>query len=203
MRRDKQPLAGGVAGVDARIDGMAHLFGQNLLGLLVVVEGLCRIAGPHHEPDAHLAQLRVERGAGKATAENGARAAYKKIKRGAAEFKLTLAQGRPDLYPETPVQVAGFKADIDGEKLSDDAWHRRFEIGPGSLHDTLTHIVGAMFRWADRIDGTWVFNPGRQIGPVPAHIEIDLAARTATWRSLITATSSTLHGSLTVTVTRR
>ena len=54
--------------------------------------------------------------AGKATAENGAIAAYKKIKRGAAEFKLTLAQGRPDLYPETPVQVAGFKADIDGEK---------------------------------------------------------------------------------------
>ncbi len=39
------------------------------------------------------------------------------------------------------------------EKLADDAWHRRFEIGPGSLHDTITHIVGAMFRWADRIDG--------------------------------------------------
>lgn len=26
-------------------------------------------------------------------------------------------------------------------------------MGPGSLHDTLTHVVGAMFRWADRIDG--------------------------------------------------
>jgi len=38
-------------------------------------------------------------------------------------------------------------------KLGDEAWHRRFEIGPGSLHDTLTHVVGAMFRWADRIDG--------------------------------------------------
>jgi len=25
--------------------------------------------------------------------------------------------------------------------------------GPGSLHDTLTHVVGAMLRWADRIDG--------------------------------------------------
>lgn len=35
--------------------------------------------------------------------------------------------------------------------LDDHQWHRRFEIGPGSLHDTLTHIVGAMFRWADRI----------------------------------------------------
>jgi uncharacterized damage-inducible protein DinB len=37
--------------------------------------------------------------------------------------------------------------------LSEEQWHRRFDIGPGSLHDTLTHIVGAMLRWADRIDG--------------------------------------------------
>ena len=29
-------------------------------------------------------------------------------------------------------------------KLSADQFHRRFDIGPGSLHDTLTHIVGAM-----------------------------------------------------------
>ena len=33
--------------------------------------------------------------------------------------------------------------------------------------------------WADRIGDTWVFNAGRQIGPVPAHIEIDLDAGTA------------------------
>jgi len=38
-------------------------------------------------------------------------------------------------------------------QISDSQWHQRFEIGLGSLHDTLTHIVGAMFRWADRIDG--------------------------------------------------
>jgi uncharacterized damage-inducible protein DinB len=44
--------------------------------------------------------------------------------------------------------------------LDDDAWHRRFEMGPGSLHDTLTHIIGAMFRWADRIDG-----PPRAVRP--------------------------------------
>lgn len=30
------------------------------------------------------------------------------------------------------------------EKLDDAQWHRRFDMGPGSLHDTLTHIVGAM-----------------------------------------------------------
>jgi len=44
--------------------------------------------------------------------------------------------------------------------LDDSQWHRRFEMGPGSLHDTLTHIVGAMFRWADRIDG-----PPRAVRP--------------------------------------
>lgn len=37
--------------------------------------------------------------------------------------------------------------------LSEEQWHRRFDIGPGSLHDTLTHVVGAMLRWADRVDG--------------------------------------------------
>ena len=44
--------------------------------------------------------------------------------------------------------------------LDDSQWHRRFEMGPGSLHDTLTHVVGAMFRWADRIDG-----PPRTVRP--------------------------------------
>jgi predicted O-methyltransferase YrrM/uncharacterized damage-inducible protein DinB len=39
------------------------------------------------------------------------------------------------------------------ERLNDAQWHQRFDMGPGSLHDTLTHIVGAMLRWADRIDG--------------------------------------------------
>lgn len=38
-------------------------------------------------------------------------------------------------------------------RLDDEQWRQRFEIGPGSLHDTLTHIIGAMLRWADRIDG--------------------------------------------------
>jgi uncharacterized damage-inducible protein DinB len=30
---------------------------------------------------------------------------------------------------------------------------QRFDIGPGNLHDTLLHVVGAMRRWADRIAG--------------------------------------------------
>ena len=39
--------------------------------------------------------------------------------------------------------------------------------------------------WADRIGDTWVFNPGHQIGPVPAHIELDFEAGTARWRSMM------------------
>ncbi len=45
---------------------------------------------------------------------------------------------------------------------------------------------------ADRIGTTWVFDAGRQIGPVPCRVEIDLAAGTASWRSLMGAQSLAL-----------
>lgn len=35
--------------------------------------------------------------------------------------------------------------------FSDEQFHRAFPIGPGSLHDTLTHIISVMRRWADRL----------------------------------------------------
>ena len=53
--------------------------------------------------------------ANKGNAERGARSAYKKLKRGRAQFSIALAVGRPDLAPETPVQVQGFKDVIDAE----------------------------------------------------------------------------------------
>lgn len=37
--------------------------------------------------------------------------------------------------------------------LSDEDFHRRFEIGPGSLHDTITHILGALQGWGDLLAG--------------------------------------------------
>ena len=49
------------------------------------------------------------------TAATGARAAYKKLKRGAMEFDISLAVGRPDV-PESPVTLQGFKPEIDAEK---------------------------------------------------------------------------------------
>lgn len=39
--------------------------------------------------------------------------------------------------------------------------------------------------WADRIGATWVFNAGRQVGPIPAHVEIDLDTGEATWWSML------------------
>ena len=50
------------------------------------------------------------------TAATGARAAYKKLKRGAMEFDISLAVGRPDIAPESPVTLQGFKPEIDAEK---------------------------------------------------------------------------------------
>jgi len=92
------------------------------------------------------------------------------------------------------------------EKLTDDAWHRRFDIGPGSLHDTITHIVGAMFRWTDRIDGPpRVARPSIEDGsrrtPVELRALLDLAAADlaataarAQARGLSTALDVTLGG---------
>ncbi len=33
--------------------------------------------------------------------------------------------------------------------LADDEFHQSFQIGPGSLHDTLSHILGAQRAWTD------------------------------------------------------
>ena len=38
-------------------------------------------------------------------------------------------------------------------KLPGEDFHRRFDIGLGSLHDTLTHIVGATRSWTDTLSG--------------------------------------------------
>ena len=38
--------------------------------------------------------------------------------------------------------------------------------------------------WIDRVGDTWVFNPGRQIGPCPTTLSIDLEAFVVEWTSL-------------------
>jgi uncharacterized damage-inducible protein DinB len=37
--------------------------------------------------------------------------------------------------------------------LSADQFQQRFEMGPGSLHDTLVHVVGAMRAWTETLAG--------------------------------------------------
>lgn len=49
----------------------------------------------------------------KAQAMRAAQAKWDKIQRGVAQFSITLAMGRADLFPETPVKVSGFKQVID------------------------------------------------------------------------------------------
>ena len=49
----------------------------------------------------------------KENAERAARSAWDRLQRGVANFGITLAYGRPELLPEQPVKVVGFKPQID------------------------------------------------------------------------------------------
>lgn len=63
-------------------------------------------------------------------------------------------------------------------------WIDRFrpdKVMAGHIHQSPFRQGGS---WVDRIGGTWVFNSGRQIGPVPCHTVIDDGERRATWYSL-------------------
>lgn len=46
------------------------------------------------------------------------------------------------------------------EKLTADQFHHPFEIGPGTLHNTTAHIVGAIQTWVDTLAGR---EPGARI----------------------------------------
>jgi Icc-related predicted phosphoesterase len=64
-------------------------------------------------------------------------------------------------------------------------WIKQFRpdmVFTGHVHEPPFKPDGA---WADRIGTTWVFNAGRQIGPVPAHIDIDTTAGSAHWSSMM------------------
>ena len=59
--------------------------------------------------------------------------------------------------------------------------HRPTAVLCGHIHEAPFKADGS---WIDRIDETWLFNAGRQIGDVPARVEIDLDRRAARWISL-------------------
>ncbi len=60
---------------------------------------------------------------------------------------------------------------------------RRFNptmVMSGHIHNSPFYEQGG---WVDRIDRTWVFNPGRQLGAQPTTIIVDFEAMTAEWSS--------------------
>jgi Icc-related predicted phosphoesterase len=50
--------------------------------------------------------------------------------------------------------------------------------------------------WIDKIGPTWVFNPGKQLGPFPSHILIDLEEMKAQWVSVYGVEEVDLLGEL-------
>ncbi|MFT3683712.1 MAG: DinB family protein [Phycisphaerales bacterium] len=61
--------------------------------------------------------------------------------------------------------------------LTRDQFHQRFAIGLGSLHDNLTHIIGTVRRWTDRIDGR-TLRPALSLVPGRPDIPFDGGERT-------------------------
>ncbi len=83
--------------------------------------------------------------------------------------------------------AAGSKVCWTGRKSAGDEflleWIKRLRpdiVLSGHIHNSPFYPDGA---WVDRIGPTWVFNPGREIGPTPVHIVLDLEAMTAEWIS--------------------
>jgi Icc-related predicted phosphoesterase len=82
---------------------------------------------------------------------------------------------------ESPVSWAGTRHFGDADLLG---WIREYQpdmVLTGHIHQSPFRNGGS---WVDRIGQTWVFNPGRQIGPVPTHIVVDTGAQRASWFSL-------------------
>jgi len=73
-------------------------------------------------------------------------------------------------------------------------WIDRFQpdmVLSGHIHNAPFSDEGS---WIDRIGRTWVFNTGRQIGPKPTTLTIDLDTMKAEWRSLADRVVRDLRG---------
>ena len=82
---------------------------------------------------------------------------------------------------KSPVSWAGKK--FGGDEFLVE-WIQRFQpdlVLSGHIHNAPFHSKGA---WNDRLGKTWVFNPGRQIGPCPTYLIFDLDQMSVEWVSL-------------------
>lgn len=102
------------------------------------------------------------------------------------EREAPLVQGRwVWIYHAPPV---GSRTSWSGRKfIGDDflrGWIEQYQpsaVLGGHIHNSPFYADGS---WVDRIGKTWVFNPGKQIGPEPTTITLDLDAMTAEWSSI-------------------
>jgi Icc-related predicted phosphoesterase len=65
-------------------------------------------------------------------------------------------------------------------------WISRYQpdlVLSGHIHNAPFYAEGS---WIDRLGKTWIFNPGRQIGPRPTFLSIDLSNMTVIWNSFET-----------------
>ena len=82
---------------------------------------------------------------------------------------------------QSPVSWAGKK--FGGDEFLVE-WIRRHQpdlVLSGHIHNAPFVPHGS---WIDRLGRTWVFNPGKQIGPSPAYLQFDLDLMNVEWISL-------------------
>ncbi len=82
---------------------------------------------------------------------------------------------------QSPTSWAGTRHYGDSDLSAWISQYRPDMVFTGHIHQSPFRAGGS---WVDRIGDTWVFNSGRQIGPVPCHIVIDTDERRAMWFSL-------------------
>lgn len=102
------------------------------------------------------------------------------------ERESTLVRGRWIWVHHAP--PTGSRTSWTGRRFIGDTflrgWIERYRpdiVLSGHIHNSPFYGEGS---WIDRIDRTWVFNPGRQLGPEPTTITLDLEGMTAEWRSI-------------------
>lgn len=82
---------------------------------------------------------------------------------------------------ESPTSWAGTRHYGDADLVT---WIHQYQpdmVFTGHIHQAPFRKEGS---WVDKIGSTWIFNAGRQIGPVPAHVIVDTEAANAAWYSL-------------------
>lgn len=90
------------------------------------------------------------------------------------------------------------------------SWTGKDHFGDAHLNEIIaTHLPHFIFSghshkspfrkggsWIDKLGETWVFNPGREMGALPAYIVLDLEAMQATWASSMGTEQVDLTGPL-------